>query len=434
MKRHESEAGLRIMMLSHGYPPTVSGVTLVVQKVSRSLVAGGNEVVVITASDRGVPYEYDDQGVKVVRVRGLKNRFWKEGPLPYLSRVSFRELIARYQPDIIHTHENVIFNLLLLKLHPELRIPIVSSCYFLPRFITHYMYFGAWGNRKLRGIIWKYIIHSLNQYDQVIFSTRTQRKDFIDHGLLARAVVISNGVDTSRYHGKNGFVEPAVLSRLPAGPRVLFVGRLMKDKRIDLLIEAMVQVNRVTPANLLVVGRGDERGELERLRDSLGLKDRVHFLGFVPEEDLPALYRASDLFAIASVCEVQSIPALQAAATGLPIVAADAAALPELVVPEVNGYLVKPGDSGALGEAILKVLSDRELAQTFGKASLEISAEHAEITTFKEYEQFYRQVLELRGQESAGRTSAASDPGSEPEAVLPATSPAAPPEVPPDAP
>lgn len=384
---------MRILMLSHGYPPTISGVTLVVQKISRALVAAGHEVMVVTASDRGTPYEFLDHGVQVVRIRGLNNLFWTEGPLPFLSQRTLKRIISRFQPEIIHTHENVVFNLHLQRLRSELQVPLVSSCYFLPRFITHYMYFGGWGNQKLRNLIWRYIIGSLNHYDQVIFSTRTQRQDFIDHGLITPSIVISNGVDTTRYFQRNGTSDFTALPALPPRPRVLFVGRLMKDKRIDLLIKAMAQVNRSVPANLLIVGRGDEREELERLRDQLGLQDKVHFLGFVPEEELPVLYRACDLFAIASVCEVQSIPALQAAATGLPMVAADAAALPELVVPEVNGFLVRPGDPQALGEAILNVLTNAELAKTFGQASLQISLEHAEAATFQAYEQFYRKIL-----------------------------------------
>ncbi|MGD2207660.1 MAG: glycosyltransferase, partial [Anaerolineae bacterium] len=130
--------------------------------------------------------------------------------------------------------------------------------------------------------------------------------------------------------------------------------------------------------------------------DKLGLQRYVHFLGFVPEKDMPALYRASDLFAIASICEVQSLPTLQAAATGLPVVAARAVALPELVHDGVNGFLVPPGEPEALGKAMWTILSDPDLAARMGKASLSIAQPHAEEHTFDKYEKLYQRLLSAR--------------------------------------
>jgi glycosyltransferase involved in cell wall biosynthesis len=142
--------------------------------------------------------------------------------------------------------------------------------------------------------------------------------------------------------------------------------------------------------HLIQVGRGDARQQLAELAERLGVQDCVHFLGFVPEEDLPGLYRHCDIFAIASDVEVQSIPTLQAAATGLPIVAAKAAALPELVENGANGYLVPPGDPSAFASAFQQILDHPELATRFGQASLDIGYRHAEEHTFHAYESLYR--------------------------------------------
>jgi glycosyltransferase involved in cell wall biosynthesis len=142
-------------------------------------------------------------------------------------------------------------------------------------------------------------------------------------------------------------------------------------------------------AHLLLVGKGEEREELEALTRDLGLEHCVHFLGFVPEADLPAIYRASDLFTIVATTEVQSLPTLQAAATGLPIVAADAVALPELVHDGVNGYLVPPYDPRALADAAGVIFGDPDLAARMGRESLGIAEPHAEKHTFDEYEDLY---------------------------------------------
>ena len=101
------------------------------------------------------------------------------------------------------------------------------------------------------------------------------------------------------------------------------------------------------------------------------------------------------MFAIASTCEVQSIPTLQAAATGLPIVAVDAGALPELVHDGANGYLVPPGDPQALSEALARVIEE-PTGDRFRQESLGLSLGHAEERTYTAYEEVYRRVLPSR--------------------------------------
>jgi len=168
----------------------------------------------------------------------------------------------------------------------------------------------------------------------------------------------------------------------------LFVSRLARDKRIDVLLETMVHLRRRCPnAHLLLVGKGPYRERLEGLVEEHRLQGAVHFLGFVPEEDLPAIYRAADLFVMASTCEVQSLPTLEALATGLPVVAADAVALPEIVIDGVDGYLVPPLDPRAMADAVCRILVNPELAHTLGQAGCVIAREHANERTIALYEQ-----------------------------------------------
>ena len=385
---------MRIVMLSHGYPPTVSGVTLVVQKVSRTLVKRGHSVAVITGSERQQAYREEDEGVQLFRVRSKSNPFWKEGPIPFIDSTELQEIIAEFDPDLIHTHENAILTRQLLRLKHKKKVPMLLSCYFLPRYVTQYLRWGSTLERLIQDAIWKYTINSFNQFDHVIFSTLSQQREYLEHDLSVPTTVISNGVDTRRYFPLNGLVEDfEARYRLPSRPRILFVGRLMKDKKIDLLIQAMSHVCAELEAHLLVVGRGDEQSRLEKLARDLHLEAHVHLLGFIPEQDLPGLYRASDIFAIASVCEVQSIPALQAAVTGLPMVGVEAAALPEVIQDEINGMLVPPDDPQAIAEAILRILCDRQLAYRMGQASLSIGEAHSELETFRKFENLYQELI-----------------------------------------
>jgi glycosyltransferase involved in cell wall biosynthesis len=379
-------------MLSHGYPPVISGVTLVVQKVAREMVRRGHQVTVVTASDRGAEYEDQDEGVELVRVRSVPNPFWSEGRLPLLSYDGLQEIVSDLQPDVINTHDSGLLGAQLYRLdHEKGHVSELLTCHYLPRYVTHYMSIGDTVEEVVEDIAWEVSIRMLNGFDHAIFPTQTQQQAFVDEGLEVPSTVISNGLDTKRY-SPNGSGDEGIEARygLPPGPRILAVGRLAKDKKLDVLVRAMEQIRSTPPAHLLLVGRGDDRERLQDLAGSLDLHDRIHFLGFVPEEDLPALYRHADIFAIASDVEVQSIPTLQAAATGLPIVAAEAAALPELVKTNTNGYLVPPDDPVAVARALSKILDDPELAERLGQASLEIGRQHAQEATFDAYEELYR--------------------------------------------
>jgi 1,2-diacylglycerol 3-alpha-glucosyltransferase len=381
---------MRIMMFSHGYPPTLSGVTLVVQKIARAMVERGHAVTVVTASEKNLPYQSEDQGVQLERILGIPNPFWWEGPMPFIFPSAIQKIAERFKPDIIHTHDNGYQSLVLPMVQWGSSQRLITSCYTLPSFFTQFLKPGEIESR-IDSMMWQYYLRNLGHYEHVVFCTHTHERDFLAHGLRQPTTVISNGVNIQRYHpGREPGEDIESRFHLPPHPRILSVGRLMKDKRLDLLIKAMRVVCNVQEAYLLVVGRGSERRHLKNLIQKLNLEPYIHLLGYVPEEDLPVLYRSCDVFAIPSMVEVQSLPALQAAVTGLPIVAADSAALPELVRHGENGMLVNPLNPAELGEAILFILGQPDKARQMGQVSLEIGCAHDERLTFQAYDQFYQ--------------------------------------------
>jgi len=384
---------VRILMASHGYPPTLSGVTLVVQRIARAMAARGHEVTVITASEHGDPYEGQDHGVRLLRVRSWENPFWREGPIPFIRQRSLEEIAERFRPEILHIHDAALLGLQFLRLGRNAGLPVLASCHFVPRFWVQYIG-GEAGEDLVESLGWAYSLWVLGKCQHVVFATKSHRQLFIDQGLEVPTTIISNGVDTGRYCERDeSYQDLETQYNLPPKPRVLFVGRLARDKRIDVLVRAVGLLSGELKAHLLLVGIGDDRPRLENLVEELGLRGQVSFLGFVPEEDLPSLFRAVQLFAIASTCEVQSLPALQALATGLPVVAANAVALPELVKDGVNGLLVEPGDADAMGKAMLRILTDPDLARGMARAGLATAQCHAQAHTFDSYEGLYQQML-----------------------------------------
>jgi glycosyltransferase involved in cell wall biosynthesis len=177
-------------------------------------------------------------------------------------------------------------------------------------------------------------------------------------------------------------------------PLLLHVGRLDLEKQADGVILAAAGVLRQTEAHLVIVGDGSQRGMLSDLCQELDIADRVHFTGFIPASaGLPELYRVASLFVTASQIETQGIVMLEAAASGLPIVAVRAGSAPEIVHDEINGFLVEPGDTSGMSQAMMLLLKNPSLAGRLGRASRSLAEEHRQESTLDAHETLYRATL-----------------------------------------
>lgn len=188
-----------------------------------------------------------------------------------------------------------------------------------------------------------------------------------------RLTVIRNGIYLSRFPAPRdparrsatraflGLTEKALI--------VVSVARLAPEKNLGVLLEAVTRLTGPFPElRILLVGGGPWRPTLERQVRLLRITDRVHFMGARPDEDIPDLLGASDLFCLPSQTEGLGIAAIEAMAAGLPVVASRVGGLPEVVKEGVTGLLVPPGDAPALSHALAAVLGDPALGAGMGEA------------------------------------------------------------------
>jgi rhamnosyl/mannosyltransferase len=160
----------------------------------------------------------------------------------------------------------------------------------------------------------------------------------------------------------------AIRQEAAGQPLVLFVGRLVKYKGVDVLLEAM----RGVPATAVIVGNGPERAALEGAAQQAGVAGRVKFLGEAAPDELAALYRACDLFVLPSVTrqEAFGVVQIEAMACGKPIISTDLGTGTGWVNQhDETGFVVAPRDAEALRAAIARLLSDATLQQRMGAAS-----------------------------------------------------------------
>lgn len=192
---------------------------------------------------------------------------------------------------------------------------------------------------------------------------RNARACGVDDGRITRLMWGAWGVDTEEF-------SPRRAAAAPGGggeSTILFAGRLIREKGIFVLLDAFAQIRaRLPGARLRVVGDGPARNEFETRVRELKLSDAVRLSGWVRNRALPAELRAADVCVGPSLTtrkweEQVGMAALQAMACGVPVVVSRSGALPEYVPDGVAGLLVPEGDSGALANALLKILTDATL-------------------------------------------------------------------------
>jgi glycogen synthase len=159
-------------------------------------------------------------------------------------------------------------------------------------------------------------------------------------------------------------------------PLFLAVGRLERNKGFHILLEALADSKNLPPHwDLVIVGSGSIENELRQIAKSSGIISHVTFAGEILLAELEKLYRKANLFIHPTLYEGSSIVTLEAMMHGLPVIATTAGGLTDKVHPEVNGWLVPPGDSQALSNAIQKAYDARERWSEMGQQSEKIVQE-----------------------------------------------------------
>ena len=213
--------------------------------------------------------------------------------------------------------------------------------------------------------------HSLHK---AIAVSEATKRDWMRRTHLSRnrIVTIPNGVDLQKFRRCRGKEDARAQLGLPNGGRVLLggIGRLHEDKGFSFLIEAIALLaSEHRGCDLVIAGTGDLRATLELIASSLGVADRVHFLGFC--QDVRHVYEALDIFVLSSLCEAMPYALLEATAMGLPVIACSVGGVPEVVAHEQTGYLVPPRDPHAIADAIQRLLSSTDSWERLGHAGRE---------------------------------------------------------------
>lgn len=392
---------MRILLGLESYLPNISGVVIFTKRLATFLAGQHHTVEILTTSPTGWPAEEKDPAdFSIRKVRGWRNPFRKDLRISYpWDRREIRRLIEDRAPDIIHVQDLGFLCQMIRREANRLKIPVIAHHHFSMEYVLSYI-----KPNFIRPLVKPIVIHAAhhhyNNCQLVVTPTEFSKRSLSGWGVRTAIVVVSNGTELSRFKPL-GAAKPDKDFEKRFGIRkrertVIYAGRLDKDKNIWTLARAIPRVLEKMPdVQFFFVGEGTERHRLERWLRVRPWAANVHLVGFIAHEDpaLPMFYQLSDALWTASTIETQSITTLEAMACGLPIVAANAGALPELVHENENGFLVEPYDAQGFADAVVQILRDRDAAKKFSKKSMEIASRHDVADSLARIAALYRQVI-----------------------------------------
>jgi 1,2-diacylglycerol 3-alpha-glucosyltransferase len=379
---------MRIMVVTDQYPPMIGGVPTVTQGLAVDFANRGNQVWVVAPSSGQRDVHRLEQKVHVYRFSSFEWPTYEDLRIPFLPILPFRRLLKKIDPDIIHIHSPIVMGNIAQIVAGGLRKPVIVTNHYLPINLSRSLSSDPLFGKPFMTVTYSYLVHFCNRCEYVTAPTMTALHLLYEHGLRAPAQAISNGIDLKKFSPGERDKRLQHHFNLPQDrPLILSVNRLSQEKRIDVLIDAVTKMTQ--DAHIAIASTGPAEGDLRARVEELNLTDRVSFLGFIHEKDLAPLYRLADVFAIPSEAELQSLATMEAMACGLPVVAADAYALPELVHHDINGFLFQRGNSEEMAQYLDVLVTDNDLRGQMGSRSLEIIARHDRTQVLDQWEALY---------------------------------------------
>ncbi len=389
---------MRILFATDQYLPTPGGISVVTQRISKALAKKGHEVAIIAPSTSWKFRREVKDSVAIYSIQSLlvhKLKQLRYSPT-FLYRKRINRIVENFKPDIIHLETpNTIASETLHAAH-KFDIPVIATCHIMPENISGTLPFLPSKIGKIVGNLYmKQIIKLFNKVDFVTAPTEIGVAILDAYNIGRPKMALSNGIDLQQFKQPSQAEIAFVRGKysIPVLPIVLYIGRLDKEKKVDVLIASLQYLKKDQPFHLLIEGKGQQMETLQGLAEKLGFKDKISFIGYVAEDELPVLYALSTVFVMPSTAELQSLVTMEAMAMGLPIVGAHAGALPYLIHHTENGFLFEPNSPVDLAEKLQIILESRELQKKMSLESLAIIKTHDINVIITRMEELYGKVI-----------------------------------------
>lgn len=349
---------LKVLEVNKAYYPHIGGIETLVKQYSEELqtVCGAEVRTLVCRDERGKTVRQKINGVKVTRAGSFGTYF--KCPIS-LSFIRYFRKMAR-KADVVHMH---------------LPFPLSDAAALLSGYkgrIVISWHSDVVKQKKLMLVYKPFMRWLLKRADAIIVATEghINGSEYLPE-FRSKCVVVPYGISPEDYLSveRRPFLTEKCLSR--DSVKIFFTGRLVYYKGVDVLLEAF---SKVSGCELFIAGDGDLDAQLKETARDMGIADKVHFLGFLPEKELRQAYADCDIFVLPSVArsEAFGIVQLEAMVYAKPVINTDLpSGVPYVSLDEKTGITVPPSDADALAKAIERLAADSELRERFGKAAAE---------------------------------------------------------------
>ena len=379
---------LKVVMACDTFAPDINGAARFAERLASGLVRHGHEVHIIAASTdstHGSRIEMHDGSRMMVhrmrshRVPQHKTLRWTQ-PIGLSSEI--RKILRQVKPDALHIQSHLLMGRFAIQAAKGSGLRMIATNHVMPENLIKYSLLPKFTHKAAMRITWADAGRILRKMDALTTPTRRAAELLESAAGVTGVLAISCGIDASRFANETPTTNK--------NPRFLFLGRLDDEKRIHILLQAVAKLTEHPNVIVELVGDGGERENLSRLATQLGIADRVIFTGHISDRDLPAAYERCTAFVMPSIAELQSIATMEAMASGRPVIAADAMALPHLVHDGDNGYLFPPDDPAALADRLGRILNaDQQELNRLSENSLHLIQSHDIERTIRIFENLY---------------------------------------------
>lgn len=409
---------MRIAIATAVYYPQINGVAMFSHNLAVGLSRRGHEVMVIAPSQDGKNHTEMIDGVKTVYLRSVDSKVYPDQihdvpeqkemlgiKMPRLlyrhgfrvsvfPQIEVKRALDSFHPDIVHVQVSDPIGLSVVSYARKHHVPVVTTEHNQPEVLTEPLKMPKPIKKGANYVLSAYFRNRQSKSDFVTMPTERAIRGLLGNGekIDIPVAAVSNGVDLSDF--KPGKAKASLYEKYGISkdlPVVLYVGRVDPEKRVGLVVEAFNKARSEFPKmQLVIVGDGVDRAKLENKYSD---DPHIKVLGKVVGSDLHELYKIGSVFATASEIETQGIVLIEAAASGLPLIAVDKGAVAEVCVDGKNGILCEPRNVSQIAGAIVKIISDDELRKKYAEKSVEIASQHDFERTLDKFINIYNHLL-----------------------------------------
>ncbi|MCP8315805.1 MAG: glycosyltransferase [archaeon] len=378
---------MKIAFFSDTYLPNRDGVVTSILTLRKALEERGHEVFIFCSGSRQAKEKnIDDHVFYYTSIPFKPYPDYKIAFFPFLSE---RE-VEKLGIQLVHSHGLATTGWAAVRAARSLRLPIITTFHTLIPEAIHYVAKGDRMGKFVKRIAWSYVKFYLKRSDAIIVPSNVIKDILIEHGIEKDIYLIPSSVDVKRFNPDTNGEPIRELLGIKDGHLVLYIGRLAKEKNLEVLIKAVPKVLKELPhCKFIVAGIGPAADYYKNMVLKSNLKESIIFQGYIEDGILERYYAASDVFVFPSKFETQGLTALEAMACGKPVVGADFLAIKEIVKNGYNGYLFNPDDPDDCAEKIIKTIKERSImSKNARQTALEYSVDECIDKLLKVYKKY----------------------------------------------